>query len=175
MHVVHAVCSTQGMHASIAERIVYGRPFDPVADDTRAPVVPRSGTALVGRILIAAIFLTSGIAKLTDPTGTMMHMEKAGIANAGTLLYVAGIAEIAGGLSLLFGFLTRIGAMGLILFLAITSVMMHKFWGVPPDAAKMQMVQFMKNLAIMGGLFMVVAMGPGRYSLDRIMRRPKAA
>ena len=163
------------MHASIAERIVYGRPFDPVADDTRAPVVPRSGTALVGRILIAAIFLTSGIAKLTDPAGAASYMNQAGIANADTLVYVAGLAELAGGLSLLFGFLSRIGAIGLILFLTITSVTMHKFWGVPPDAAKMQMVQFMKNLAIMGGLFMVVAMGPGRYSLDARMRRPRSA
>jgi putative oxidoreductase len=172
---VHAVCSTQGMHASIAERIVYGRPFDPVADDTRAPVVPRSGTALVGRILMAAIFLTSGFAKLADPDGTAGYMAQAGVGNADSLVYVAGMAELAGGMSLLFGFLTRLGAIGLLVFLTLTSLIMHKFWGVPPDVAKMQFVQFMKNLSIMGGLLMVVAMGPGRYSIDRVMRRPRAA
>ena len=163
------------MHASIAERIAWGRPYDPVADDTVVPVVPRSGTALVGRILIAAIFIVSGIAKLTDPAGAIGYMNGVGIGNADSLVYVAGIAELAGGLSLLFGFLTRIGAMGLILLLAIINFYFHNFWALPEPDAKMQMVQFMKNLAIMGGLFMVVAMGPGRYSIDARLRTPKAA
>jgi putative oxidoreductase len=162
------------MHASIAERFAWGRPYDPVADDTVVPVVPRSGTALVGRILIAAIFITSGIAKLADPAGAIGYMNGVGISNANSLVYVAGIAELAGGLSLLFGFLTRIGAIGLIVFVAITTFYFHNFWALPEPEAKMQMVQFMKNLAIMGGLFMIVAMGPGRYSIDARLRRPKA-
>jgi putative oxidoreductase len=159
------------MQASIAERIAFGRSYDPVADDT--VVVPRSGTALVGRILISAIFLVSGIAKLTDPTGSAAYMTSAGIGNADVLVYIAGIAELAGGLSLLFGFLTRIGAMGLIVMLVLINVLMHNFWALPEPESKAQMVQFVKNLAIMGGLFMVVAMGPGRYSLDALMRREK--
>jgi putative oxidoreductase len=163
------------MHASIAERFAWGRPYDPVADDTLAPVVPRSGTALIGRILIAAIFITSGIAKLTDPAGAAGYMNGVGIGNADTLVYVAGVAELAGGLSLLFGFLTRIGAMGLIVFLAITTLFFHNFWAMTGAEAKTQMVQFMKNLAIMGGLFTIVAMGPGRYSVDARLRKPKAA
>jgi putative oxidoreductase len=160
------------MQPSIAERIAFGRPYDPVADDT--VVVPRSGTALVGRILISAIFLVSGFAKLTDPASTVGYMESADVGGADVLVYVAGIAEVLGGLSLLFGFLTRIGAMGLIVLLAIINVMMHDFWAMPEPEAKAQMAQFVKNLAIMGGLFMVVAMGPGRYSLDARMRRPKS-
>jgi putative oxidoreductase len=163
------------MQASIAERFTWGRPYDPVADDTLVPVVPRSGTALVGRILISAIFLVSGFAKLTDPAGAVGYMQSAGISHADTLVWIAAFAEILGGLSILFGFLTRIGALGLFVYLAITTVLMHRFWGgVPPEAAKTQMVQFMKNLCIMGGLLMVVAMGPGRYSVDRRIRRPKA-
>ena len=163
------------MHASIAERFTYGRPYDPVANDTVSPVVPRSGMALIGRILMAAIFIVSGFAKLTDPAGAMGYMNQAGIAHADVLVYVSGIAELAGGLALLFGFLSRIAAIGLVVFLAIVSVMMHKFWGVSPEVAKPQMVQFTKNVAIMGGLFMVIAMGPGRYSIDARMRRPRAA
>lgn len=163
------------MQASIAERFAWGRPYDPVADDTVVPVVPRSATALVGRILISAIFIVSGIAKLTDPAGASGYMAGVGIGNADTLVYVAGAAELAGGLSLLFGFLTRIGAIGLIVLIAIISFYFHNFWALPEPEAKMQMVQFMKNLAIMGGLFMIVAMGPGRYSIDARLRRPKAA
>jgi putative oxidoreductase len=161
------------MQASIAERIVYGRPFDPVADDTLVPVVPRSGTALVGRILMAAIFIVSGIAKLTDPAGASGYMEGVGIGNAHTLVYVAGAAELAGGLALVFGFVTRIGAIGLIIYLAITTYFFHNFWALPAPESKTQLVQFMKNLSIIGGLLMVAAMGPGRFSLDYAMRRPR--
>jgi putative oxidoreductase len=158
----------------MAERFTWGRPYEPVAHDTLLPVLPRSGMALIGRILIAAIFITSGFAKLTDPAGAVGYMSAMNVPNAGTLVYVAGIAELAGGLSLLFGLLTRIGALGLIVLLALISYFMHPFWSLPEPDAKMQMVQFMKNLAIMGGLFMVAAMGPGRYSIDARLRRPKA-
>jgi putative oxidoreductase len=162
------------MQPSIAERIVYGRPYDAVADDTAVPVVARPGTALVGRILIAAIFILSGIAKLTDPAGAAGYMQHVGIPNPGTLVYIAGLAELAGGLSLVFGFLTRLGAIGLFVYLVITTLYFHNFWALPEPEAKTQMVQFMKNLSIMGGLFMVIAMGPGRFSLDYAMRKPRA-
>ena len=162
------------MHASIAERFTWGRPYDPVADDTLVPVVPRSGTALVGRILMSAIFIISGFAKLTDPAGAAGYMSAAGVPSPDVLVYVAGIAELAGGLALLFGFLTRIAAIGLIVFLVLVNLSMHAFWAMPEPDAKTNMVQFVKNLAVMGGLFMVVAMGPGRYSIDAAMRRRKA-
>ncbi|HTL37490.1 MAG TPA: DoxX family protein [Kofleriaceae bacterium] len=163
------------MQASIAERFAWGRPYDPVAHDTLAPVVPRSGTALIGRILMAAIFIVSGFAKLTDPGGASGYMHMAGIGHADQLVYVAGAAELAGGLALLFGFLTRIAAIGLIVLLVIITYFFHNFWALSGADAKMQMVQFFKNLGLMGGLFMVVAMGPGRYSIDRRIRHPKAA
>src|ERR1043165_8441313 len=105
------------MHTSIAERFAFGTPLDPVADDTPVHLVPRSGTALVARILMSAIFLTSGIAKLADPAGAQGYMNMAGIPHADVLVYVAGTAELLGGLALLFGFLTRIGAIGLFVFL----------------------------------------------------------
>lgn len=161
------------MHStSVAERIVFGRPADPVLDDTPVRVAPRHATALLGRILIAAIFLTSGLAKLTDLEGTVGYMTSAGIPAAHTLAIIAGIAEVAGGLSLLFGFLTRLGALGLIVLLAIISVTMHDFWNLTGQERTMQMSQFMKNLAIMGGLALVFAYGPGRYSIDKKLREP---
>jgi putative oxidoreductase len=162
------------MHASIAERIAYGRPYDPVAADTLVPVVPRSGTALVGRILMAGIFVASGIAKLTDPAAAVGYMNSVGVPNADTLVYVAGLAELTGGLALAFGFLTRIAAIGLVVLLVIINLYFHNFWALAEPEAKTQMGQFMKNLSIMGGLLMVVAMGPGRFSVDYAMRKPKA-
>jgi putative oxidoreductase len=158
--------------SSMAERIAYGTPIDPTLDEARVFNVPRSGTALVARILLAANFITSGFAKLTDPAGAVGYMNGVGVPNAGTLVYIAGTAELLGGLSLLVGFLARLGAFGLVLMLIPIQLYFHAFWTMEGPDAKMQMVQFMKNLAIMGGLLMVVAQGPGRYSIDAKLRRP---
>lgn len=161
------------MHTSMAERMAFGTPLDPAVDETPLHVVPRSTSALIGRILIAAIFVTSGFAKLTDPAGAAGYMTHVGIPNADVLVYVAGVAELVGGLALIFGFLTRLAALGLFLMLILTTVLFHNFWALEGAEAKMQMVQFMKNLAIMGGLATVFAHGPGRFSVDSRIRRPK--
>jgi putative oxidoreductase len=161
-----------GMHASIAERFAYGTPLDRDLDDSRVYTAPRSSTALIGRILLSVIFLTSGFMKLTDPASTIGYMQSAGIPNADTLVYVAGAAEVLGGLALLFGFLARLGALGLFIYLIPTTLYFHNFWALEGADAQMQMANFMKNLAVMGGLLMVVAHGPGAYSIDGRIRRP---
>ncbi len=145
---------------TVAERVAFGRPID-------------SGPSwmLIGRVLIAAIFLLSGFAKLTDPSGTVGYMEAQGIPSAHILATVAGLAEVAGGLAILFGFLTRIGAVGLILFMIPTTVIFHDFWAMEGAEAKTQMVNFVKNLAIIGGLALLAANGAGRYSVDARIRR----
>jgi putative oxidoreductase len=159
------------IHASVAERITFGRPAD---TDEVAPirVAPRPASAVIARILIAAIFIISGIAKLTDTSGTVEHMVKAGIPAADTLVYVAAFAELLGGIAVLFGFLTRLAGVGLIISMVITTLFFHNFWALTGDEQQAQMINFMKNLAIIGGLFMVVANGAGRYSIDAKIRRP---
>jgi putative oxidoreductase len=161
------------MHASIAERMAFGTPLDPAVDDTPIHIVPRSTTALIGRILIAAIFVLSGFAKLTDPAGASGYMTHVGIPNADTLVYVAGVAELLGGLALMFGFLTRLAAAGLILYLIPTTLLFHNFWAMDGAEAKTQMVNFMKNLAIMGGLATLVAFGAPRISISHRVRRSR--
>lgn len=160
------------MHASIAERFAYGTPIDPLVEDERVHNVPRNLTALLGRLLLATIFLASGFSKLTDPASAISYMNSNGVPNADTLVYVAGIAELTGGIALAVGFLARVAALGLFVLLILISVYMHAFWNLEGADAKMQLVQFMKNLAIMGGLLMVVARGPGRASVDARLRRP---
>ena len=158
--------------ASIAERLAFGRPVDPVVDDTPVRVAQRPATALIGRILIGAIFLTSGIAKLTNTEETVGHMTSMGIPAAHTLALIAGVAEIAGALALIFGFLTRLAAIGLILFMIPTTFIFHAFWTFDGAEQKMQMINFMKNLAIIGGLATIAAHGPSRYSIDKKIRDP---
>ena len=157
----------------IAERIAYGRPLT-FAEEAASPVhlVPRATTALIGRILIASIFLVSGIAKLTDTANTAGYMTQVGIPHALTLAVIAGLCEVAGGLAIAFGFLGRLGALGLFLFMIPTTIIFHGFWRLEGAEAKMQMVNFMKNLGIMGGLLLLVAQGPNRFSLDAKLRRP---
>src|SRR3954471_23026518 len=157
----------------IAERIAYGRPLD-LDEEVDGPVhlVPRATTALVGRILISAIFIVSGISKLTNVAGTAGYMTSAGIPHAEALAVFAGLCELAGGLAVLFGFLGRLAALGLFLFLIPTTLLFHRFWELEGQEAQMQMVNFLKNLAVMGGLLMLYAHGPGRYSVDARVRRP---
>lgn len=163
------------MDATAFERLAYGRVEDPEIDPAVLPLAGRPTTALVGRLLLAAIFLLSGIAKITDPVGTIAHMRSVGIPAADLLVWIAGVAEILGGASLLLGLLARIGALGLILFLIPTTLLFHAFWLYSGDEQLAQMVNFTKNLAILGGLWLVVAYGAGRYSFDYLVRRPQQA
>ena len=154
---------------------VFGRPLEDRETVALPPirVAPRPMTALIGRVFIAAIFVMSGVAKLTDVAGTPFgHMRQAGIPGADTLLYVAAFAEILGGIAILTGFMTRLGALGLIVYLAVTTLIFHAFWQLDGDAQKMQMINFMKNVSIIGGLAMLVSTGAGLYSVDAKLRRP---
>ena len=162
-------------NASVVERLAFGRPEDPYTDPNVVHLATRPATALIGRLLLAAIFLISGIAKLTDPGGTIAHMTAAGIPAPDVLVWIAAFAEILGGASLLLGFLTRIGALGLILFLIPTTLFFHAFWNFSGGEQISQMASFMKNIAIGGGLALLVSHGPGRYSIDYMMRKPKEA
>jgi putative oxidoreductase len=157
--------------ATMTERIVFGRPIDATEDQT-IHLAPRPATALLGRIAIAAIFLVSGTAKLVDVAGTAAHMSAVGIPFPEPLAMFAGVAEILGALSLMFGALTRVGAIGLILFLIPTTLLFHNFWALEGDEQRLQLVQFLKNLGLIGGLIFLISYGPGRYSIDSLLRRP---
>ena len=157
--------------ATLAERVAFGRPLD-LEENLAIHVAPRPATMLLGRVFLATIFLVSGIAKLMNTGETAGYMAAQGIPAASTLAIVAGIAEILGGLSIFTGFLTRIGALGLILFLIPTTFLFHDFWNFSGTEHQMQMVNFLKNLAIMGGLSLLVAQGAGRYSIDAKIRKP---
>jgi putative oxidoreductase len=121
---------------------------------------------LAGRILIAAIFLVSGLNKIMQPGATRAYMEQVGMPMSGLLLIGAIVAEVGGGLSLLLGVYTRWGGWLLFLFMIPATLIFHTNFSDPN-----QMIHFMKNLAIMGGLLYVIEAGPGRISVDA-KRRP---
>ena len=163
------------LNPGIAERRILERDIDDARDDVVFDAEPHSSweatMALIGRWLMAAIFLMSGIAKLTDTAGTVAHMTKAGIPYADTLVYVAGCAEVLGGVALVLGLLTRVAASGLILYMIPATLIFHAFWNYEGAERMPQMVNFMKNLAIIGGLAALAAFGAGRASIDHKLRR----
>lgn len=117
---------------------------------------------LLGRILLAAIFLMSGLNKIMNPQGTQQYMASMGLTTATTFFYLGAIVlEVGGALSLLLGYWTRIGATALIVFMIPTTLIFHANF-----ADQNQMTHFMKNLAMIGGLLYAWSYGPGAISLD---------
>lgn len=123
-------------------------------------------TPLVGRGLLSLIFLLSGFGKIADWSGTAGYMASKNMPAVPFFLLGAILLEIGGGLSVLTGYKARWGALALIFFLIPASLIFHNFWAYEGMEQKMQMINFLKNLSIMGGLLMVVANGAGPISID---------
>ncbi len=127
--------------------------------------------SLLGRILLSAIFLVSGISKISDWNGTAGMMSAHGMSAVPFFLTVAILVEIVGGLALLTGWHTRLAALMLFLYLIPTTLIFHNFWAVQGAAQQMQTIHFLKNLAIMGGLLEFVAVGAYAISMDAVRAR----
>ena len=115
---------------------------------------------LAARILMSQIFIVSGIGKITGYAGTQAYMAKAGV--PGALLPLVILTELGGGVALLFGFQARWAALALAGFSLLAALLFHLHPG-----EQMQMINFMKNLAIAGGLLLVVRHGGGAPGLDK--------
>ncbi|WP_137933729.1 DoxX family protein [Mesorhizobium comanense] len=118
-------------------------------------------TILLGRILLAVIFLLSGFGKLTAISGTAAYFGGLGLPLPTVTAVVVGLIELLGGLAVLVGFQTRIAAWVLAIFTIATGLVAHTGW-----ADQMQMIQFLKNLAIAGGFILLASSGAGAYSID---------
>ena len=125
---------------------------------------------LAGRILIALIFLRSGFGKITGFSGTAGFMASKGMPMAEFLLVGAIVFELAGAIMLILGWRVRWGALLLIAFTIPATLIFHNFWAVDAAQVQSQLSHFMKNVAIIGGLFYVMAFGAGPLSLDNRSR-----
>jgi putative oxidoreductase len=122
---------------------------------------------LAGRILIAAIFVFAGLGKVTGFEGTVGYIASKGLPLPQLAAIGAILVELGGGGMLVLGWKTRWAAAALFLFTGLAALFFHNFWALSPDQAQNQMIHFMKNMAIMGGLLFVVVHGGGPLSLDR--------
>ena len=123
--------------------------------------------ALLGRILLAVLFLKSGWGKIGGFDQTAAMMASKGLPMASVLLVITIAMELGGGLLLVVGYKARWAALALALWLIPVTLTFHNYWAVPPEQVQAQSANFFKNLSILGGMLMVFAFGPGRFSLDR--------
>ena len=114
---------------------------------------------LAGRVLLAALFLEDGWTVLSSYAGTIGYLEQHSV--PGLLLPLALLIQIGGGVLIILGWWTRLASLALGLFCLSTAFIFHGF-----SADFNEQIHFWKDLALAGGLFMLVAHGAGRYSLD---------
>ncbi len=122
---------------------------------------------LIGRFLIAFIFLFSGFGKVTGFDGTVGYIASKGMPLPQLAAIAAIVIELGGGIMLVVGWNARIAAAAMLVFTALTALIFHNFWAVPADQAQNQMIHFMKNVSMMGGLLYVVIHGSGPLSIKR--------
>lgn len=126
---------------------------------------------LLGRLLLANLFIVSGFKKITAfavSAGYMAAKMPALDPNLIKIMLIVTIAiELGGGLMILAGWQARWAATIIFLWMIPVTYLFHAYWGLPPDQMQAQFIQFQKNMAIMGALLFVVAQGTGAYSLGR--------
>jgi putative oxidoreductase len=123
--------------------------------------------ALVGRILLATLFVVSGIGKIAGFAGTAGYIASKGLPMTELLTAATIVVELGSGLAIIAGWKARWAALLLAGFTIVASVLFHNFWAAPAAEAMNQQIHFMKNLSIIGGMLLLFAHGPGRFSVGR--------
>lgn len=119
----------------------------------------------VGRTLLVLILLISGFNKIGGFEGTAGYMSSKGIPLASVALVITIIIEIAGAAMIIVGYKARLAAAVILLWLIPVTFIFHAFWAVPQEQVQTQFIMFFKNIAMMGGMLLVMGMGSGPKSL----------
>ena len=122
--------------------------------------------ALLGRILLALIFITSGFGKIGGFEGVVGYIASKGLPMPAVVAVLTILIELGGGLAIAFGFMTRWAALALAVFSLLAGLIFHAYWTVPADQVMNMQINFWKNVAIAGGFLALAAFGPGAISVD---------
>lgn len=121
---------------------------------------------LLGRLLLAAVFLPSGIGKAMALAGTAGFIASKGLPAPMLLAVVTAALEIAAALALIAGWRVLWAALALCVFTLLAGLLFHDFWASAPEMAMAQRQAFFKNVGIVGGLLVLAAVGAGPIALD---------
>jgi putative oxidoreductase len=142
-------------------------PYTRTADGAGLALTPaQNALTLVGRVLIALLFVPAGWGKLMGFSGVVGYISSKGVPLPQVCAAIAVAAELGLGLMLLLGIQTRWAALGLALFTIVITPIFHNFWASPEAAVAAQKMNFFKNCAIAGGLMAFAAFGGGAFSVD---------
>lgn len=122
--------------------------------------------ALIGRLLLAFLFLPAGLSKIGGFAGTVGYITSRGLPLPSVGAVIAIVIEVGCGLALVAGFGTRWAALLLAGFTVVATFVFHNFWAMPADQVMMQQLMFFKNIAVVGGLLVLAAHGAGQFSVD---------
>ena len=120
-----------------------------------------SAIVLIGRVLLSVMFIMGGLAKFGDAAGNAAYFGSLGLPMAGLLVWLVGLFEVVAGVAVLVGFMTTPAAYLLALFCVASGVVAHTDF-----SNQIEMILFMKNMAIAGGFLVLGANGPGSISVD---------
>lgn len=134
---------------------------------TTTTTIQYDWAALVGRILLAAIFVTSGFDKIGGFEGAVGYIASKGLPMPQVLAVLSIAVELGGGILLVIGWKARWAALAIAVFTLLAAFLFHNYWTYPAAERMTQYLNFWKNLSMAGGMLMVFALGPGRYSVDR--------
>lgn len=126
----------------------------------------KSYVSVIGRVLLALMFIQAGYAKLVGIQGTAGYIASVGLPFPAVLAVLSGLVELVGGIALVVGFKVRWAGLALALFTLAASFLFHPYWSVPADQQMITQLLFMKNMSVAGGLLLVSALGAGPLSLD---------
>ncbi len=122
--------------------------------------------ALIGRLLLAYLFIPAGLGKISGFAGTAGYIASKGLPMPEVGAVLAILAELGCGILLLIGFKTRWAALALAVFTLAAAFFFHNYWAVPAEQVMAQRINSNKNLAIAGGLLLLAAFGAGAFSVD---------
>jgi putative oxidoreductase len=126
----------------------------------------QNALSLAGRALIALLFVPAGFGKIAGFAGVTGYIASKGVPLPAVAAAIAVLVELGLGLLVLIGFQARLAALGIAIFTAVISFIFHNYWAVPPEQVMMQQQAFFKNIAVVGGLLLIAAFGPGGWSVD---------
>jgi len=127
----------------------------------------KSYVSVLGRILLALMFILSGFGKLSDISGTAGFIASGGIPFPSLVAVLVGAFELLGGIALVLGFQARLIGLLMALFTIAASIVFHAYWAVPAEQQYVTQLLFMKNLSVAGGMLLISALGAGPLSLDQ--------